>query len=144
MLYAFPMLMHSRIVLEFSWPLHLIVRFTAGRTWIQLWDTQTAVGKALFTSNGWDSFKQFVSSLEVFTVVIEMRASPGCSFPCLRNTLVRSPAKTQLILAVPNSTAFFPAPEQPQHHAYASCKCKPGCLAQKPGSGCCSHGSAGN
>lgn len=66
--------------------------------------------------------------------LIEMRASPGCTSPCLRNTLVCSPAKTQFIPVVPNSIAFFPAPEEPRHHVYASCKYNPACLAQKPGS----------
>lgn len=66
--------------------------------------------------------------------LIEMRASPGCTSPCLRNTLVCSPAKTQFIPVVPNSIAFFPAPEEPRHHVFASCKCNPACLARKPGS----------
>lgn len=128
----------------FSWLHHLIVRFTAGRTWIKLWATQTAVGKALLTSNGWGSFKQFVSNLEAFAVVTEMRASSGCSSPCLRKTLVCSPAEIWLILAVPNSAACFPAPPEPQLHGYASRRYNPACRAQKPGSGCCSQGSAEN
>lgn len=62
----------------------------------------------------------------------------------LRNILVCFPAKTQFIPVVPNSTAFFPDPGEPQHHTYASCKYNSDCLAEQPGSGCCSHGSEEN
>lgn len=83
--------------------------FTVERTWIRLRDAQTTVGKPLFISYFWGSFEQFVISLEVFTVLIELRASPGCISPCLRNIQVCSPAETQIISVVPNSTACFPA-----------------------------------
>lgn len=118
MLYAISLLIHSRIV--------LVLLATARYCEIYCCEDldkalrySDSSWEGLFTSNGWGSFKQFVSNLEVFTVVIELRASPGCTSPYLRNTLVCYPAKTQLIPAVPNSTDFFPAPEKPQHHVYA-------------------------
>lgn len=118
----------------FSWPLHLILRFTAGRTWIKLWDRQQLGRPYSLVMAGPPSSN--LSAIWKFLQLwlIEMRASPGCTSPCLRNTLVCSPAKTQFIPVVPNSIAFFPAPEEPRHHVYASCKCNPACLAQKPGS----------